>query len=63
MSRESHSEFAQGVLVKDEVLSYVLRVHLHVERWLHELLRRKLSKPDRFFNNKLISRWAIRRVK
>ena len=40
------SEFNQDVLVRDELLSYVLRVHLHIERWLQEIIRHSLAKPE-----------------
>ena len=41
MSRKPRSEFARDVLRKDDLLDFVLRAHLHIERWLDELLARE----------------------
>ena len=65
MSRLPHSEFARDVFPKDEVLPYVLRVHLHVERWLHELLGQAETKgrnPDRFTFVQLVTECAKQQV-
>jgi hypothetical protein len=44
------SEFHKDVLGRDDLLSYVLRVHLHIERWLQELIRHSLAKPEVLLN-------------
>lgn len=50
MVRAAKSEFVLDVLAKDEVLAYVLRVHLHLERFLYEMLGKQLPKPERLLN-------------
>ena len=50
MSRKPRSEFARDVLAKDELLDFVLRSHLHIERWLDELLTREALRTGKIFN-------------
>jgi hypothetical protein len=44
------AEFHQDFLVHDALLSYALRVHLHTERWLLELIRHSSAKAELHLN-------------
>jgi hypothetical protein len=44
------SEFHQDFLAYDALLSYALRVHLHIERWLLELIRHSPAKSELLLN-------------
>ena len=50
MSREPRSEFARDVLARNDLLDFVLRSHLHMERWLDELLRRAAVRTGKTYD-------------
>jgi hypothetical protein len=49
------SNFRKDVIEIHPLLSYVLAVHLHVERWLREFLSLALPNPDVLLNNSRMS--------
>ena len=50
MSRRARSEFASDVLRKDDFLDFVLRAHLHMERWLDELLAKHAAELGKTYD-------------